>query len=132
MPKMHGFLVTSTSDSSQAAAAEALHNGLQDPVGMRKIYQKRRDFVQQSMDEMGLSMATPSGAFYAFVKIPASYGQDDVKFAYDLAEQGKVGGVPGSAFGAGGEGYIRFSYAASDDDIAEAMKRMKAFVASKI
>ncbi len=54
-----------------------------------------------------------------------------MKFAYDLAEQGKVGGVPGSAFGAGGEGYIRFSYAASDEDLTEAMKRLKAFLADK-
>lgn len=129
--KMHAFMVTSPSNPAQAAAAEALHNGLQDPVKMREVYQKRRDFVQAAMDEMGLSMATPSGAFYAFVKIPASYGKDDVKFAYDLAEQGKVGGVPGSAFGAGGEGYIRFSYAASDEDLTEAMKRMKHFLASK-
>ncbi|MTV83156.1 aminotransferase class I/II-fold pyridoxal phosphate-dependent enzyme [Secundilactobacillus folii] len=129
--KMHAFLVTSPSNPAQAAAAEALHNGLKDPVKMREAYQKRRDFMARSMSDMGLEMATPSGAFYAFVKIPASYGQDDQRFANEMAEQAKVGSVPGSAFGAGGEGYIRFSYAASDDDLAEAMKRMKAFVAVK-
>lgn len=126
--KMHAFMVTSPSNPAQAAAAEALHNGLDDPAEMKAVYQKRRDFVAKSMADMGLSMATPSGAFYAFVKIPASYGKDDKKFANDLAEQAKVGGVPGSAFGNGGEGYIRFSYAASDAELQEAMKRMKTFV----
>lgn len=128
--KMHAFMVTSPSNPAQAAAAEALNNGLDDPIVMREAYQKRRDFVQAAFAKMGLDMATPSGAFYAFVKIPAAYGQDDVRFAEDLAEKGKVGGVPGSAFGAGGEGYIRFSYAASDAVLAEAMKRMAAFVES--
>lgn len=127
--KMHAFMVTSPSNPAQAAAAEALHNGLEDPVAMRDVYEKRRNFIAQAIADMGLTMATPSGAFYAFVQIPESYGRDDVKFAEDLAEQAKVGGVPGSAFGAGGEGYIRFSYAASDADLKEAMKRMAEFVA---
>ncbi len=123
-------MVTSPSNPAQAAATEALTNGLDDPVAMRKIYQKRRDFVEAAIKDMGLDMATPSGAFYAFVKIPEAFGTDDVRFAETLAKEAKVGGVPGSAFGAGGEGYIRFSYAASDENLHEAMKRLKNYVAS--
>lgn len=126
--KMHAFMVTSPSNPAQAGAREALENGLQDPVEMRAVYQKRRNFVEQAITSMGLEMPTPSGAFYAFVKIPAAYGKNDVKFAQDLAEKAKVGGVPGSAFGAGGEGYIRFSYAASDENLKVAMDRMTTFV----
>lgn len=128
--KMHAFMVTSPSNPAQAAATEALTNGLDDPIAMRKIYQKRRDFVEAAVKDMGLDMATPSGAFYAFVKIPDTFGTDDVRFAETLAKEAKVGGVPGSAFGAGGEGYIRFSYAASDEKLHEAMKRLKNYIKS--
>ena len=70
----------------------------------------------------------PEGAFYIFAKIPAQYGEDDMKFALDLAFKAKVGVTPGSAFGSGGEGYVRLSYASSDDNLREAMKRMNDFL----
>lgn len=85
--KMHAFMVTSPSNPAQAAATEALTNGLDDPIEMRKIYQKRRDFVEAAVKDMGLDMATPSGAFYAFVKIPDTFGTDDVRFAETLAKE---------------------------------------------
>ncbi|MGN1280126.1 MAG: aminotransferase class I/II-fold pyridoxal phosphate-dependent enzyme, partial [Limosilactobacillus sp.] len=61
-------------------------------------------------------------------KIPAAFGKDDEQFARDLASQAKVGVTPGSAFGAGGEGYIRLSYASSEADIQECLKRIASFV----
>ena len=77
---------------------------------------------------MGFVIAIPDGAFYIFAKIPAAFGNDDFKFARELAHQAKVGVIPGQAFGPGGEGHIRLSYAASDDDIDEVIKRLGAYM----
>lgn len=126
--KVHGLMVTTTTDSSQAAAIEALENGLNDQEEYRKVYQKRRDFVLEKLSEMGMQAVKPEGAFYIFAKIPAQYGEDDMQFALDLAFKAKVGVTPGSAFGPGGEGYVRLSYASSDDNLREAMKRMNDFL----
>lgn len=126
--KMHAFMVTSPSNPAQAAAAEALNNGDQDPIEAKAIYQRRRDFITTALADMGVSTVSPEGAFYIFAKIPDQFGTDDVAFAERLANEAKVGGTPGSAFGAGGEGYIRFSYAASDAALAVAMTRMKDFL----
>jgi aminotransferase len=127
--KMHAFLVTSVTNNVQAAGTEALTNGLNDPVEFRKIYQHRRDLVVQGLREMGFEMLTPEGAFYIFSKIPAKFGKDDMAFAKELAYQAKVGVTPGSAFGDGGEGYVRLSYASSDENLTEALKRIKNYLA---
>lgn len=126
--KVHGLMVTTTTDSSQAAAIEALEHGLEDPEKYRAVYRKRRDFVLKQLAEMGMQAVKPEGAFYIFAKIPAKYGQDDMQFALDLAFKEKVGITPGSAFGPGGEGYVRMSYASSDENLREAMKRIKKFL----
>lgn len=126
--KVHGLMVTTTTDSSQAAAIEALEHGLDDPKQYRVVYQKRRDYVLKELDKMGMQAVKPEGAFYIFAKIPAKYGKDDMKFALDLAFKEKVGITPGSAFGPGGEGYVRLSYASSDENLHEAMKRIKKFL----
>lgn len=126
--KMHGFMVTCVNDIAQDAAIEALNNGREDPVAFRKEYQKRRDFVVDRMEKMGFDIATPDGAFYVFAKIPAQFGKDDFNFALDLAKKAKVGVIPGSAFGAGGEGYIRISYAASDEKLQKAMDQIKQYL----
>ena len=73
-------------------------------------------------------MSTPQGAFYIFAKIPDQFGKDDVTFAKRLATEAKVGVTPGSAFGAGGEGYVRLSYASSDEDLKECLHRIGEFV----
>ncbi|UQS84441.1 aminotransferase class I/II-fold pyridoxal phosphate-dependent enzyme [Apilactobacillus apisilvae] len=125
---VHAFLVTATTNSAQVAAAEALKNGMEDPVEMTKIYKKRRDTLQKGLTDMGFEMPQPKGAFYMFAKIPAEFGNDDEAFALELAKKAKVGVIPGSAFGPGGEGHIRFSYAASDAVIDEAVKRIKEYL----
>lgn len=126
--KVHDLLVTCPVESSQAAAMEALNNGRDDPEAYRKVYQKRRDFVVAKMNQMGMKTVKPQGAFYVFAKIPAKFGQDDMKFAVTLARKAKVGVTPGSAFGPGGEGYVRLSYASSDENLRVAMERIKKFL----
>ncbi|MCK8624432.1 aminotransferase class I/II-fold pyridoxal phosphate-dependent enzyme [Apilactobacillus xinyiensis] len=129
LTKVHAFMITSPSNPAQVAAYEALANGLNDPIEMREIYRRRRDYIVSALETMGFDMATPQGAFYVFAKIPAKCNQNDTEFALDLAEKAKVGVIPGSAFGEGGQGYIRLSYAASDEAIKNAMNQMKSYLA---
>lgn len=126
--KMHAFLVTTVTNNVQVAAAEALTNGLNDPLEFRKIYQHRRDLLVAGLKKLGFEMLTPEGAFYLFAKIPAQFGTDDVAFAKQLAKEAKVGVTPGSAFGKGGDGYVRLSYASSDENLTEAIKRIGEFL----
>ena len=126
--KMHAFLVTTVTNNVQVAAAEALTNGLNDPLEFRKIYQHRRDLLVAGLKKLGFEMLTPEGAFYLFAKIPAQFGTDDVAFAKQLAKEAKVGVTPGSAFGKGGDGYVRLSYASSDENLIEAIKRIGEFL----
>lgn len=126
--KMHAYLVTTVTDNVQAAATEALTNGREDPIAFRKIYEHRRDLVADGLRKLGFEMSTPQGAFYIFAKIPDRFGKDDVAFAKRLAKEAKVGVTPGSAFGAGGEGYVRLSYASSDEDLQECLRRIGEFV----
>ncbi|MFR0550818.1 aminotransferase class I/II-fold pyridoxal phosphate-dependent enzyme [Limosilactobacillus reuteri subsp. suis] len=126
--KMHAFLVTTVTNNVQVAAAEALTNGLDDPLEFRKIYQHRRDLLVAGLKELGFEMLTPEGAFYLFAKIPIQFGTDDVAFAKQLAKEAKVGVTPGSAFGKGGDGYVRLSYASSDENLTEAIKRIGEFL----
>ncbi|MDF7671894.1 aminotransferase class I/II-fold pyridoxal phosphate-dependent enzyme [Lactobacillus sp. ESL0701] len=125
----HGLLVTAVPNMTQAAATEALSvNGDSDPQNASKIYAERKDLISTSLRQLGLEIIPPEGAFYLFVKIPTEYGTDDVKFAYDLAQKARVGCIPGSAFGEGGIGYVRFSYAASSEKIREALIRIAKFL----
>lgn len=126
--QIHSYLVVCVNDSTQAAAVEALTNGREDPLVFKQAYKKRRDYIIEQMTKMGFEIATPQGAFYVFAKIPDQFGKDDFKFALDVAEQAQVGLIPGSVFGAGSDGYVRLSYAASDDNIKVAMERLSAYM----
>lgn len=130
--KMHGFAVTCPSNPAQYAALEALTNGLHDAEPMRQQYQKRRDYISKRLEAMGMEIALPQGAFYIFAKIPDTINETSVEFATDLAEHAKVGVVPGSAFGPGGQRYIRMSYATSDDAIKLAMDRMSTYLLDRV
>ncbi len=130
--KMHGFAVTCPSNPAQYAALEALTNGLHDAEPMRQQYQKRRDYISKRLEAMGMEIALPQGAFYIFAKIPDTINETSVEFATNLAEHAKVGVVPGSAFGPGGQRYIRMSYAASDDAIKLAMDRMSTYLLDRV
>ena len=126
--KMHSFMVTAANDTAQAAALEAFTNVSADPVAFRSHYQKRRDKLASALQKMGFSFAVPDGAFYLFAKVPERFGSDDFAFARRLAHEAKVGVIPGSAFGAGGEGHVRLSYAAADSSIDQAIERLTAFM----
>ena len=123
--KVHSFLTIAVNDIAQDAAIEAYEHGKGDPAKFNAAYKKRRDFLIEKLTEMGFEMATPEGAFYVFAKIPAKFGTDDEKFALALAQKAKVGVVPGNVFSEGGKGYIRISYAASDEKLSQAMQQIK-------
>ena len=131
LSKIHQFTITSTATVTQDAATEALGNGKDDAIPMKNKYQKRRDYILKCLDALGFHSAKPSGAFYIFTKIAPDLEQDDVKFAYDLAENGLVAAVPGSYFGPGGVHYLRLSYATSLDESKRGMKLLQEFVAKK-
>lgn len=126
--KIFQTMVTCVSTPDQWAGVAAYNGGDQAIDNMKGEYNDRRKMIVDRMTAMGFDIPHPAGAFYVFPRIPAKYGDDDQAFALDLAEKAKVGVIPGSAFGPGGQGYFRFSYAAAYEDIAVAMNRMAAFM----
>lgn len=126
--KVFQTMVTCVSTPDQWAGVAAYNDGDQAIDDMKGEYNHRRNMIVDRMTAMGFDIPHPAGAFYVFPRIPAKYGDDDQAFALDLAEKAKVGVIPGSAFGPGGQGYFRFSYAAAYEDIAVAMDRMAAFM----
>lgn len=129
--KIHQFTVTTTTANAQAAAAEALSNGMDDAQVMKKEYLARRDYLYEALNKLGFKSAKPEGAFYLFSKIPAGLPQDSMAFCRELAHEARVALIPGSSFGPGGEGYVRISYAASMANLETAVKRIGDYVASK-
>ncbi|USS85466.1 aminotransferase class I/II-fold pyridoxal phosphate-dependent enzyme [Fructilactobacillus myrtifloralis] len=126
--KVHGYLVTSPSNPAQYAAIEALNNGMDDPIPMRKAYRERRDLMTTTLQQLGFGIVSPEGAFYIFAKIPAQFSENSREFALRLAKEAKVGVTPGSAFGPAGEGYLRLSYAADLDQIKQALAQITTFI----
>lgn len=129
MMKIHQYTMLCAPILAQEAALEALKLCESDLRLMKKEYNKRRNFMMASFKEMNIPCINPSGAFYAFVDI-SKYGISSKQFAFDLLEAENVAVVPGTAFGACGEGFIRCSYATSLDRIKLAMQRMKNFTES--
>ena len=125
--KVHQACVTAASTQSQYAALAAYTQGDQVIASMRQSYQTRRDYLVAALTEAGYEVSSPRGAFYLFIKVPASYQGDDYQFCLDLAHQAGVGLIPGSCFGQAGKGYCRLSYAASMDLLQQAVQRMTAF-----
>jgi len=127
MMKIHQYTMLCASIMAQKAAIEALVHGDDDVIQMKNEYERRRNFIHTSLNEMGLPCTLPRGAFYAFPYI-GNYGLPSKEFALRLLEEKKVACVPGSAFGVSGEGFIRCSYATELEEIKEAMSRMASFV----
>jgi len=126
--KTHQYLVTSAVTSAQMAAVEALSAGIDDALPMREEYRKRRDFVYEQLQHLGYEVVKPTGAFYIFAKIPEGYKQDSMAFCVDLAEKESLAIIPGAAFGLGGQGYVRISYAASMENLKDAMQRIEHYM----
>jgi aminotransferase len=129
MMKIHQYAILCASIMSQEAAIEALEHGASSVEHMRREYEERRNYIVTSLREMGLVCLKPRGAFYVFPNI-TSTGLSSRDFSLRLLEEKKVAVVPGTAFGPGGEGFVRCSYATSLPQIKIAMERMAEFVRS--
>ena len=127
MTKLHQFAIMSAPTTSQYAAIEALRNGDEDVNEMRTQYDMRRRLIVSELNKMGLTCFEPEGAFYVFPSIKGT-GLSSQEFCEKLIYSKHVAVVPGDAFGAGGEGYVRISYSYSIGHITEALDRIKAFL----
>lgn len=127
MLKIHQFAIMCAPTTSQYAAVDALKNGDEDVAHMREEYNGRRRFLMHRFKEMGLSCFEPYGAFYIFPSIQ-EFGMTSDEFATKLLEQEKVAVVPGTAFGACGEGFVRISYAYSLENLKKALDRIEHFI----
>ena len=127
MTKLHQFGIMSAPTTSQYAAVEAMRNGDVDIEHMREEYDRRRRYLVENLNRIGLSCFEPKGAFYVFPDI-RSTGLTSEEFCERFLMEEKVAVIPGSAFGPGGEGFVRACYAASMKDIAESIARMDNFL----
>jgi aminotransferase len=128
MMKIHQYTMLCAPIIAQKAAVEALRYGEDVKQRMAAEYDQRRRFVVERLNEIGLTCFEPTGAFYAFPSIAAS-GMTSEEFCNALLREQSVAVVPGNAFGACGEGFVRCSYAASLQEISEAIVRMAQFLA---
>ena len=127
MMRIHQYSMLCASIISQDAALEAIQRGEPDTIEMRDQYKLRRNFIVNALNSMGLPCHLPRGSFYAFPSI-ASTGLSSKEFAVRLIREEKVAAVPGNAFGACGEGFLRCCFATALPKIEEAMDRMARFV----
>ena len=125
--RIHQYTIMSAPTTAQDAALEALKNGEPYVQEMLGEYDRRRRLIVEGLNSLGLTTFEPRGAFYAFPRITAS-GMDDETFAERLLQEEHVAVVPGNAFGLGGDGYVRCSYATAYEKIEEALRRMEAFM----
>lgn len=125
--KLHQFGIMSAPTTSQHAAIEAMRNGDRDIEKMCDEYDGRRRYLVEGLNRIGLKCYEPKGAFYVFPDI-TSTGLSSDEFCERFLLEEKVAVISGSAFGTGGEGFIRCCYATSMKDIAEALTRMDNFL----
>ena len=127
MLKVHQYAIMCAPTTSQYAAVEALKNGDEDVQEMREAYNQRRRYLVHEFQEMGLKCFEPFGAFYIFPSIQ-EFGMTSDEFATRFLMEEKVAVVPGTAFGACGEGFLRISYAYSLENLKVAIGRLRDFV----
>ena len=127
MTTIHQSCIMSAPTTSQYAAITALRQCDDQIEMMRDEYNRRRRYVVKALNEMGLTCFEPRGAFYVFPSIQIS-GLTSSEFCEQLLREKEVAIIPGSAFGASGEGYARISYAYSVDHLQTAMKRIREFL----
>ncbi len=127
--KLHQYAIMCAPTTSQYAGIEALKYGDSDIEKMRASYNQRRRYLVKELRDMGFSCFEPLGAFYVFPSIKHLNISSD-EFATKLLQAEKLAVVPGTAFGDCGEGFLRISYAYSMDELKEALKRIKHFMAS--
>jgi aminotransferase len=125
--KVHQYTVMSAPTMAQLGALEALKNGEPFVQAMVAEYDRRRKLIVGGLNRLGLETFEPHGAFYAFPSIQVTGMSGDV-FAQKLLEEEHVAVIPGSSFGAGGEGFVRCSYSTAYEKIEEALFRMERFM----
>ena len=127
--RVHQYIIMTAPTIAQYGALEALTSCEPDVQRMAEEYNRRRKLIVQGLNYIGLPTFEPRGAFYAFPKVSVT-GLDDNEFAERLLNEKHVAVVPGSAFGPGGEGFVRCSYATAFDQLEEALDRIDQFVKS--
>ncbi len=125
--KVHQYTIMNPTTSSQYAGVVALNEGDDDIKRMKDEFEKRRNYLVNNLNRIGLTCHMPKGAFYVFPSIKKS-NLSSYDFCLKLVNEEKIAVVPGSAFGTNGEGYIRISYAYSLDELKEAIKRIERFM----
>ena len=127
MLKIHQYAVMSSPTTSQYAAIEAMSGGDDSVQEMRREYDQRRRYLLGGLRDIGLPCFEPRGAFYVFPCIEST-GLSSVEFCEAFLLREKVAVIPGSAFGPGGEGFVRICYASSMENIGIALERMERFL----
>jgi aminotransferase len=127
MLRVHQYTIMSAPTTAQDAATEALKTGEPHVMEMVTEYDRRRRLIVDGFNKLGLTTFEPRGAFYSFPNIRAS-GMDEETFAETLLKEESVAVVPGTAFGPGGEGFVRACYATEYSKIEEALRRMERFM----
>ena len=127
MMKIHQYAIMCAPTVAQEAALDALRNGEDAMIEMRESYRERRDIFVAGLNAAGLKCLLPPGAFYAFPSVAAT-GLASEEFARRLLESQRVAVVPGTAFGASGEGFVRCCYATSREELDEALERIGKFL----
>lgn len=127
MLKVHQYTIMCAGTAPQEAALQALRHGEADIERMYHDYARRRGMFVAGLNAIGLACCAPGGAFYAFPAI-SSTGMSDEEFAEKLLYEEQVAVVPGSSFGAAGQGYVRCAYCTAYDKLEEALVRIERFV----
>ncbi len=126
--KVHQYGIMCAPTAAQFAGIEALRSGEPHVQAMHAEYDRRRRYIVDRFNALGLLCFEPKGAFYCFPRVTDATGMDDSTFAERLLEEERVGVVPGLAFGPSGAGHVRVCYATAYEQIVEAMDRIERFV----
>jgi (5-formylfuran-3-yl)methyl phosphate transaminase len=131
LQKIHQNFFISANAFVQAGGIAALREGAADNLRMRAIYDERRRFLVPGLRRLGFGVAVePTGAFYVLANA-RRFSVDSHAFAFEILERAGVCVAPGVGFGKNGEGYLRFSYANSLENLAEGLRRLEAFLAAR-
>ncbi|WP_275373086.1 pyridoxal phosphate-dependent aminotransferase [Clostridium tertium] len=125
--KVHQYNVSCTNSIGQYGVLEGLKYGLYNVEKMKEEFINRKTYVENRLTAMGLECLSPSGAFYIFPSIK-QFNISSEEFCENLLKEEKVACVPGSAFGSGGEGYVRISYCYSIEELEIALNSLEKYI----
>jgi (5-formylfuran-3-yl)methyl phosphate transaminase len=128
MQKLQQNLFICASSTAQRAGIAALQKALPDVMKMKSTYNKRRIFVVRRLQDLGFDIKVlPTGAFYVFVNA-RHLSSNSYALAFEILERAHVGVTPGIDFGENGEGFLRFSYANSMENLSKGMDRLERYL----